>query len=119
MTAPADPPSARSNSLSSKILAGLATGIAVGLFVGERAAVLQIVSDGYIKLLQMTVLPYVTVSIISGLGALSAAASWHRYALLVETWKVAPQGQLCWLQLTAAQVTRPILLQRGVRQTCE
>ena len=34
---------------------------------------LQIVADAYIKLLQMTVLPYVTVSIIGGLGALDAA----------------------------------------------
>jgi Na+/H+-dicarboxylate symporter len=54
-------------------LIGLGTGVAVGLFVGERAAVMQVVADAYIKLLQMTVLPYVTVSIISGLGGLSAA----------------------------------------------
>ena len=35
---------------------------------------LQLVADAYIKLLQMTVLPYVTVSIIGGLGALSCDA---------------------------------------------
>ncbi|PYR51579.1 MAG: hypothetical protein DMF89_05535 [Acidobacteria bacterium] len=59
-------------SLSQKIVIGLLVGVAVGLFFGEQAAVLQIVADAYVKLLQMTVLPYVTISIISGLGALSA-----------------------------------------------
>ena len=57
--------------LSAKIAAGLILGIAFGLFVGERATVLQVIADGYIKLLQMTVLPYVTVSIVGGLGALN------------------------------------------------
>ena len=60
-------------SLSAKVAAGLAAGIAVGLFVGESASVLQVVGDAYIKLLQMMVLPYVTVSIIGGLGTLNAA----------------------------------------------
>ena len=51
----------------------LVAGSAVGLFVGDRASMLQVVADAYIKLLQMTVLPYVTISIISGLGGLNAA----------------------------------------------
>ena len=61
----------RASSLSSRILVGLVAGIAHGLFIGERAAALQVFADAYIKLLQMTVLPYVTVSIITGLGTLS------------------------------------------------
>ena len=61
----------RASSLSSRILVGLVAGIVTGLFIGERAAALQVFADAYIKLLQMTVLPYVTVSIITGLGALS------------------------------------------------
>lgn len=60
-------------SLSARILIGLAAGVGAGLFVGERAAVLQMAADAYIKLLQMMVLPYVIVSIIGGLGALSLA----------------------------------------------
>ena len=56
---------------SHKILAGLGAGIATGLVLGEYVAPLRIVADGFIKLLQMTVLPYVTISIISSLGALS------------------------------------------------
>ena len=47
--------------------------MALGLVVGERASVLQVVADAYINLLQMTVLPYVTVSIVGGLGALNVA----------------------------------------------
>lgn len=60
-------------SLSAKVAIGLVAGVALGLFVGEHAAVLQVVADAYVKLLQMMVLPYVTVSIIGGLGTLSAA----------------------------------------------
>lgn len=58
-------------SLSRKVLIGLAAGVGLGLFIGERAAALQIVADAYVKLLQMTVLPYVTLSLVGGLGALN------------------------------------------------
>jgi Na+/H+-dicarboxylate symporter/ABC-type amino acid transport substrate-binding protein len=60
-------------SLSRKILLGLGLGVLLGLFLGEHAAFLQVAADGYVKLLQMTVLPYVVVSIVSGLGSLSYA----------------------------------------------
>jgi Na+/H+-dicarboxylate symporter/ABC-type amino acid transport substrate-binding protein len=58
---------------SSKILVGLVSGVAVGLFFGEHAAVLKLAADGFVKLLQMTVLPYITLSIITSLGALNLA----------------------------------------------
>ena len=58
---------------SRKILVGLALGILVGLFFGEQALALKWAADGFVKLLQMTVLPYVTVSIIESLGSLGAA----------------------------------------------
>ena len=56
---------------STRILVGLVSGVLVGLFFGERAGVLKVAADGFVKLLQMTVLPYVTISIISSLGSLS------------------------------------------------
>lgn len=56
---------------SRQILIGLLAGVATGLFLGEYAAGLGILAEAYIKLLQMTVLPYVVVSIVSGLGALT------------------------------------------------
>jgi Na+/H+-dicarboxylate symporter len=58
---------------SNKILTGLIAGIFVGLFLGEYAAALKWAADGFVKLLQMTVLPYVTVSIAGSLGRLSAS----------------------------------------------
>ncbi len=58
---------------SHKILVGLAAGVACGLFLGELVSPLAIVADGFIKLLQMTVLPYVTVSIVASLGHLDMA----------------------------------------------
>ena len=60
-------------SSSQRILIGLAAGVAVGLFLGERAAVFGWAADGFVKLLQMTVLPYVTLSIVTSLGSLSYA----------------------------------------------
>jgi len=56
---------------SRKILVGLAAGVATGLVLGELVAPLQIVADGFVRLLQMTVLPYVTISIIGSLGSLN------------------------------------------------
>jgi Na+/H+-dicarboxylate symporter len=56
---------------STKILVGLVSGVLVGVFFGEQAAVLKVVADGFVKLLQMTVLPYITLSIITSLGTLS------------------------------------------------
>ncbi len=55
------------------ILIGLALGVLAGLFVGEKAEVFQFVVRGYLGLLQMTVLPYVMVSLIAGIGRLDGA----------------------------------------------
>ena len=72
-------------SFSRKILVGLVLGVAIGLFLGDRAAPFRFLADGFIRLLQMTVLPYVTVSLIAGIGSLDAA-SFHSLAnSVVET----------------------------------
>ena len=76
----------RSLSLSSQILIGLICGIAIGLFFGELVAPISILADGYILLLQMTVLPYITVSLIAGIGSLTphqAALVFSRVGLLL------------------------------------
>jgi len=62
-------------SLSSRIIAGLALGIFTGLFFGESAEALQPVADIYIRLMQMTVLPYLVMSLIIGFGQLEAEAA--------------------------------------------
>jgi Na+/H+-dicarboxylate symporter/ABC-type amino acid transport substrate-binding protein len=48
-------------------------GIATGLFLGELAGVFKVVADAYVRLLQMTVLPYLIVSVIAGFGTLDTA----------------------------------------------
>jgi Na+/H+-dicarboxylate symporter len=57
-------------SFSKRILVGLLAGVAAGLFLGERAAVFAIAATGFVKLLQVMVLPYMTVSIVANLGRL-------------------------------------------------
>jgi Na+/H+-dicarboxylate symporter len=78
---------------SRKILVGLLAGVAVGIFLGERVVPLRVVADGFVKLLQMTVLPYVTVSIITSLGTinLSEAKSLglKAGAVLIGLWLIA------------------------------
>ena len=58
-------------SLSQMILIGLIAGIGCGLFFGEGCSRLQVLGDVFIGLLQMTVLPAVVLSLISGLGRLT------------------------------------------------
>ena len=58
---------------SQQILIGLGGGILTGLFFGERIAPIEWVADGFVRLLQMMVLPYITVSIIASLGSLNPA----------------------------------------------
>jgi len=55
-----------------RVLIALLLGITTGIIVGEPAGALKIGGTIYIRLLQMTVLPYVLVSIISGLGRLDS-----------------------------------------------
>ena len=57
--------------LSTKVLIGMGLGVLTGLFFGEMAGFLSIVGEAFIQLLQMTVLPYVMVSLIAALGRLS------------------------------------------------
>ena len=63
-------------SLSTKVLLGLALGLLTGLFFGESVAFLKIVGDIFIKLLQMSVLPYIFVSLVVSLGRLSYHEAW-------------------------------------------
>jgi len=69
MTLPQPAPS-KAGRPSLRILAGLLAGVAVGLFFGEGAAVLQPVADLYIRGMQMTVLPYLVLTLVGGLGQL-------------------------------------------------
>ena len=58
--------------LSTLILAGVILGIAAGLFFGEHVAFLSFIGDIFVGLLQMTVLPYITLALIANIGRLSS-----------------------------------------------
>lgn len=60
-------------SLAAQVLIGLVLGVATGVFFGELAAPLGILGQIFIGLLQMTVLPYILVSLSAGLGRLTYA----------------------------------------------
>lgn len=57
-------------SLGGVILLALILGIATGLFFGELVAPLEQVGIAFIRLLQITVIPYISVALITGLGRL-------------------------------------------------
>jgi Na+/H+-dicarboxylate symporter/ABC-type amino acid transport substrate-binding protein len=57
--------------LSGWILISIILGLATGLFFGEIAGKIKIVGNIYIQLVQMTVIPYIVVSLIAGIGGLS------------------------------------------------
>jgi Na+/H+-dicarboxylate symporter len=79
--------------LSTWILIGLCAGIVVGLMFGEYCAFLKIVGDAFIRLLQMTILPFIVVSIIKGIGSLSVETARQLFAraglLLLLFWGIA------------------------------
>jgi Na+/H+-dicarboxylate symporter/ABC-type amino acid transport substrate-binding protein len=59
-------------SFTAKILVGLGLGAAVGWFLGARAEPFRLLADAFVHLLEMTVLPYLTVSLVAGIGSLDA-----------------------------------------------
>jgi Na+/H+-dicarboxylate symporter len=58
-------------SLSTQILTSLSLGVCVGFFFGEKASILAIVGKAYVGLIQMSILPYMFVSLMLGIGTLS------------------------------------------------
>ncbi len=58
-------------SLGAQVVLALVLGLVVGVFFGENVAFLKDIGRAFILLLQMTVLPYITLSLITGLGQLT------------------------------------------------
>ncbi|HIG40676.1 MAG TPA: cation:dicarboxylase symporter family transporter [Gammaproteobacteria bacterium] len=63
-----------SMTLSTKILIGLSLGLLCGIIFGEVMTQVAIVGEAFLMLLQMTVLPYIVVSVIYGVGSLNPAS---------------------------------------------
>ena len=60
--------SSSTKDLSIKIIIGLLIGVFVGLFFGEDVAFFSYLGDAFIALLQMTVLPYIILTLIVNIG---------------------------------------------------
>lgn len=58
-------------SVGTQVVLGLVLGLATGLFFGETVGFFKHIGKAFILLLQMTVLPYITLSLITGLGRLT------------------------------------------------
>lgn len=57
-------------SFSAKSFIGMGLGIAVGLLAGDYAAMLQPLGEIFLQILQMTVIPFLVVSLILGIASL-------------------------------------------------
>lgn len=58
-------------SLSTIVIICFALGIVNGIFFGEMVAWMGIIGNAFIKLLQMTIIPYIIVSLITSLGKMT------------------------------------------------
>ncbi|MGF1511042.1 MAG: cation:dicarboxylate symporter family transporter [Myxococcota bacterium] len=79
--------------LSAQVLLGLILGISVGLFFGDGIGPIQVVGDAFVRLLQMTVVPYIAVSLIRAVGGLQVETArllaLRAGTVLIVTWMVA------------------------------
>ena len=57
--------------IATQVFIGLGLGLLVGIFFGEKAAFLDVGGDVFIAALQITVIPYVVVALITSLGRLT------------------------------------------------
>lgn len=64
-------PKRRGPGLASQVLIGLVLGVIAGIVFGEWMSYLKVIGDVFVGLLQMTVLPYIVVSLVYSLGRLS------------------------------------------------
>lgn len=58
-------------SFSTQVFLALCSGVFIGLFFGEKVAWLNMIGMAFIKLLQVSIIPYIVLSLITGLGSLS------------------------------------------------
>jgi Na+/H+-dicarboxylate symporter/ABC-type amino acid transport substrate-binding protein len=72
MTAEAVPKKRRFG-IATQVFIGLGVGMLVGIFFGDKVAFFKLAGDAFIALLQITVIPYVVVALITSLGRLTLA----------------------------------------------
>lgn len=78
-------------SLTVQIFFGMISGIVLGLFFGEKCGVLEPFGTAYIKLMQVSALPFIVTSIIANIGSFSKSDASH----------IAKKGSLVLLMIWA------------------
>jgi Na+/H+-dicarboxylate symporter/ABC-type amino acid transport substrate-binding protein len=80
-------------SFARKVLIGLVGGVLTGLFLGDYAGIFRWPADGFIRLLQTTVFPYIVISIVNNLGRLepqqARSLALRVGAVLLGLWSIA------------------------------
>ncbi len=66
--------------LHTQILIGMLLGAACGLFFGEMTVAFGVLGEAFIMLLKMTILPYISFSLIHAVGSLSVKAAVRLFA---------------------------------------
>ena len=61
-----------------QVVIGLLLGVLTSLFLGEWIEGIGVVGTAYVRLLQMTILPYIMVSLVRGFGGLTRDHSAER-----------------------------------------
>ncbi len=89
-------------SFTRQILIGLAIGIAAGILLGEDARFFRYAVDGFIRLLQMTVLPYIAVSLVADIGSLDGTKARNLFL------RVGALSMLLWILALAAVFLMPL-----------
>ncbi len=90
-----------------KVLLGLISGILVGFFAGESAAVLKPFGDLFIRLIKMIIAPLIFCSIVSGIGHLENAKHLGRLGLKSVLTYCACTTCAIFLGFIAAWIFRP------------
>ena len=86
--------------IATQVLLALAIGALTGLFLGQIVAPLKVVGDAFIRLLQITVLPYISIALITGLGRLD----------LKDVKRLAAKGGSVLLLLWGVAITLVVIL---------
>lgn len=71
--------------MGQQVFIALLLGVGAGIFFGELATWVKFIGDIYIGLLQMMVLPYIIIALVSGIGKLTIeqAKQLAKYAVIV------------------------------------
>jgi len=93
-------------SSNQQILIGILAGAACGLFLGEKASIFEPFAMAFIKIMQISVLPFLVASIISGVSNLKVS----------EAGKIALKGGIVVISFWIVSIVAILLIARSFPQ---